>query len=133
MFLTIIEPRIGRPGFEFAWEWPRHCDGWNPTLNPPIKRLLKLLPETARVDRCMYGLCDMAGMLMRKPWRIISTSKALVKGLQCTCSIYHEHAQSWGKALRDSELYTALPCRNIIKYFLDGTVPTALVAEVLMA
>ena len=81
----------------------------------------------------MYGLRNKAGMLMRKPWRFISTSKALVKGLEHTCSRDHEHAQSRGKALRDSELYTPLLCRNIIKYFLDGTVPTALVAEVLTA
>ena len=72
-------------------------------------------------------------MLMRKPCRINSTLKALVKALERTCSRDHEHAQSRGKALRDSELSTPLLCRNIIKYFLDGTVPTALVAEVLTA
>ena len=102
-------------------------------MNPPIRRLRKFLPETARVDGCMYGLRNKAGMLMRKPWRIISTSKALVKGLERTCSRDHEHAQSRGKALRISELYTPLLCKHIIKYLLDGTVPTALVAEVLTA
>ena len=130
LFLKLIEPHVGKTGFEVAWEWPRYCDGWNPQLNPPIARLLKLLGHTAKVDGCAYGLMDKNNIPVKKPWRIATTSTALARGLERLCPGHSRHTAARGKLLSSTELYTPEMTKNIVRYFVSGSVPQTLLVQI---
>ena len=89
-----------------------------------------MLPHTARVDCCAYGLFDKDKVPVKKPWRVISTSKALVKGIERMCPGHDVHTQARGKLLSRTELYTPSMTQAIVKYFLDGKVPEVLSADI---
>ena len=92
---------LDRIGAQYAIEWPKNCVYWSWDR---IRKWLKSheLPEVT-FDGCRLGLKDSHGTPVKKPWRIATSCKAIVKAFKNkTCRGGHSHA----KCLKDSEDYT---------------------------
>ena len=92
---------LDRIGVQYAIEWPKNCVYWSWDR---IRKWLKSheLPEVT-FDGCRLGLKESHGTPVRKPWRIATSCKAIVKAFKNkTCRGGHSHAT----CLKDSEDYT---------------------------
>ena len=92
---------LDRIGVQYAIEWPKNCVYWSWDR---IRKWLKSheLPEVT-FDGCRLGLKESHGTPVKKPWRIATSCKAIVKAFKNkTCRGGHSHA----KCLKDSEDYT---------------------------
>ena len=92
---------LDRIGAQYAIEWPKNCVYWS------WDRIRKWLEshELSKVtfDGCRLGLKDSRGTPVKKPWRIATSCKVIVKAFKNkTCRGGHSHA----KCLKESEDYT---------------------------
>ena len=92
---------LDRIGAQYAIEWPKNCVYWS------WDRIRKWLEshELSEVtfDGCRLGLKDSHGTPVKKPWRIATSCKAIVKAFKNkTCRGGHSHA----KCPKESEDYT---------------------------
>ena len=92
---------LDRIGAQYAIEWPKNCVYWS------WDRIRKWLEshELSKVtfDGCRLGLKDSHGTPVKKPWRIATSCKVIVKAFKNkTCRGGHSHA----KCLQESEDYT---------------------------
>eukprot|EP00972_Heterocapsa_arctica_P102516 15107915-Heterocapsa_arctica.AAC.1 len=88
---------------EFAFEWPRWCAGWALEIVDKIRRHLRY---TAEFDVCAFGLQDLRGWPLRKPWRVVTTLRTLVESLSWSCDSTHRHGVTCGVAPKSSAYYT---------------------------
>ena len=103
----IICEEINRQGHHFAIEWPRACEYWRATK--VIALLNRYSCVHAEFDGCMYGLksCVRKDVLIKKPWRISATSRALHAALHGRlCNKDHEHTPCQGQDTKRTEEYT---------------------------
>ena len=105
-------------GGEIGWEWPRDNRGWQ---LPKVQKFFNMLEDagklfTARVDGCAYDLRDKSGALLKKPWKIRTSSQTMAMALQRTCPGGHDHKECLGGTIaRDSGFYPQAMCDVIQK------------------
>ena len=105
-------------GGEIAWEWPRDNRGWQ---LPKVQKFFRNLEEkaklfTARVDGCAYDLRDRHGALLKKPWKIKTSSQTMAMALERRCPGGHDHQECLGGTVaRDSGFYPQAMCDVIQK------------------
>ena len=66
-------------------------------------------------DGCRFGVCDDKGRPLKKPWRLMTTSKDIVEafpGLLCQHKP-EEHGEGRGKALERTGFYTQPLCELV--------------------
>ena len=92
---------LDRIGVKYAIEWPKNCVYWSWDR---VRKWLKPRGLSEVIfDGCRLGLKDLHGTPVKKPWRIVTSCKAIVKEFRNkTCRGGHSHA----KCLKDSEDYT---------------------------
>ena len=92
---------LDRIGVQYAIEWPKNCVYWSWDR---VRKWLKPRELSEVIfDGCRLGLKDSRGTPVKKPWRIVTSCKAIVKEFKNkTCRGGHSHA----KCLKDSEDYT---------------------------
>lgn len=112
-------------GGHFGWEWPRGNQAWH---FPEIIRLVNFLEQrgcqhTAKLDGCMTGvIAPDNGMPMKKPWKILTTSKDMSMRLSIRCDGKHEHVECLGhKRAAHSAFYPRKMCIWITKVVLSST------------
>ena len=92
-----------RTGGDIYWEWPLGCTGWTtPELDKLRREAEKLLGRPlvrVRIDACMVGLKDEHGMLIGKPWGILTSDQRFPKYMSMRCSKDHPHRVLEGTGL----------------------------------
>ena len=79
-----------------SFEWPSYCSGWKlKELTSFIERFkLKIVD----FDGCAGGVKSQEGYVMKKPWRIATTSTQLVSSLSTKrCGRSHQHEECGGR------------------------------------
>jgi hypothetical protein len=77
-------------GCKPAWEWPLRACSWQ---LPEMDKLYKLLPYSARVDGCCYGMRTIdTKELVLKSWRIQCATQEQLLRIACKCQGNHTHA-----------------------------------------
>ncbi len=102
-----------RTGGRGHFEWPRGCDGWR---SRAVCRMIQRLGMAfADFDGCCFEVLASPGVLALKPWRVASTSRALVTALSAQrCAGDHEHGQLSGAYALQSGHYTVSLCRFVL-------------------
>merc|ERR1711994_473797 len=93
--------------FGCSFEWPDNCDGFNLTLCPEMRTLMKLLPCEARCHGCAFGLKDQQGVPIKKPWRVLPNCKDIAM-MERKCPGHPAHkslAPGNAKLARETENY----------------------------
>jgi hypothetical protein len=111
---------------QIAIEWPRGCAYWKwPCV---IKLLARYDLAIVDFDGCACGLKSIVhkDMLIKKPWRIATNKKLLIKALISTlcpgvCAT-HGHTPCQGSDTKATENYTASLVNTIHRAFRDGVV-----------
>ena len=71
-------------GIEATFEWPRYSDSWK---RPDVKEFFKDPRfKVVDFDGCRLGVTVPGGQPVKKPWRLMTTSSAVVsafEGLKC--------------------------------------------------
>ena len=98
--------------FTVAFEWPRDNDGWK---LPAMQKMRKLMPHAADFDGCRYGLAG------KKPWWVITNSKALLPGLSSKCNHTAPHGALRGERLKKTEKYSASIARSVSRGLAKST------------
>ena len=84
-----------KQGAEFdSFEWPRGSSGWNQDFVLNMMEDLGLF--VVNVDGCAMGVQDEEGMLIYKPWTVVTTSADVVRLLQpFRCSHGRKQRKFW--------------------------------------
>ena len=100
-------------GIEVTFEWPRYSDSWK---RPDVKEFFKDPRfKVVDFDGCRLGVSVPGGQPVKKPWRLMTTSNAVVsafEGLRCNHEP-SEHVEARGKDLEHTGLYTQEMCERI--------------------
>ena len=93
-------------GGTVTFEWPRYNDGWN---RPDVKEFFDSHPEFMEVlfDGCAVGVTSKDGHPIRKPWKLMTTSKRIklyFENMKCS---HHssEHSQAAGSETARTAFY----------------------------
>ena len=71
-------------GHDMTFEWPRYSDSWKRKDVQDFFQDSRFM--SLEFDGCRFGVCDDKGQPLKKPWRLMTTSKDMVeafKGLFC--------------------------------------------------
>ena len=99
-----------------TFEWPRDCKGWE---RPDVKAFFEKHASrfhSVTFHGCAVGLTDKEGTPIKKPWRLMTTSKELHDGFQNrTCPHQHsfKHAQAAGSNTARTAFYPQEMCKII--------------------
>eukprot|EP00959_Pyramimonas_sp_CCMP1952_P049096 1025545-Pyramimonas_sp.AAC.1 len=99
-----IARAVHKAGGAVCLEWPIQCNYWR---DPQVKEFMRE-PEFVKtaLHGCAYGLRDIVGNFMKKPWTIASTSHDVTEGLERKCDGTHEHVEARGRESKSAEDYT---------------------------
>lgn len=92
-------------GGTVSFEWPRPSSGWK---RPDVVAFFEAHPEFQEVnfDGCAFGLRSKSGKPIKKPWRVLSSSKRIIEACQDKiCSCDHEHERCAGAETARSAMY----------------------------
>ena len=102
-FVAIAQEVINIGG-NVCIEWPLRCIYWK---DPQVVAFCQSLELTAAtVHGCAYGLRDSKGTHLKKPWKIMTSSRDIAKGIHRECPGGHEHGHCRGRECKRTELYT---------------------------
>ena len=75
---------------------------------PPrlLSFLLRSGFEKSDFHGCAYGLKNMKGQFMKKPWTVATTSAIVARGVVRTCDGSHTHIMARGRDCKNAEGYT---------------------------
>eukprot|EP00972_Heterocapsa_arctica_P026945 3964710-Heterocapsa_arctica.AAC.1 len=71
-----------------------------------VDNIRKHLNFTAEFDGCAFGLQDLRGWPLRKPWRVATTLQPLEEALSWRCDGTHRHGVMSGVSAKSSAHYT---------------------------
>ena len=99
-----------------GFEWPDNCTGWQ------LQELQDFIARhnlfTVKIDGCTLEVHDKMGNAIKKRWRIITNSAAVVDMLeQCKCDHSHTHVPCAGAATNQTGHYTEFMAQVIIAAF----------------
>ena len=103
-------------GGHFSFEWPRFCSGW--LRCELLEFIVEFDLSSAVFDGCSFGLVDKTGTAIKKPWRMVTTSKTLAHNLsQHTCMHKgkQEHSLAEGSKTAATAFYPPALCECIIR------------------
>lgn len=95
-----------------GFEWPRFSDGWQ---LQELEELGRTATLTAEFDGCAYNLKAKTGQLLKKPWRVQTTSPIVAQSLVKKCSGTHDHAECRGQDATQSGLYSRTLVQALVK------------------
>ena len=98
------------PGAVVCFEWPRYALGWD---EPAIRQMRMMLPWTAHIDGCIFGVRNTEGMLLLKPWQIVTNRQDLVGTLAKRCTKDHPHGVTNGPSATAPGYYTRALAQHI--------------------
>ncbi|CAE7560940.1 RE1 [Symbiodinium natans] len=106
-------------GADVTFEWPRNSDSWK---RADVQAFFKKHPcfREVNFDGCRLGVVGQEQQPVKKPWRLMTTSDAIVKsfsGLHCNHGP-KDHAKPRGKVLEKTGFYTQSMC-ELIAYALN--------------
>ena len=125
-FRTIAEKNI-LGGGSVSFEWPRYVTGW---LRSEVLTMIHELDMfTVNFHGCAFGMTDSVGVPIKKPWRVVTTSKYLAEALsKYTCSHTDKHSPiEGGNKAHSSAFYP----RKLCYVALSNLFPEALRKHVL--
>ena len=102
-------------GGEVSFEWPRHAAGWS--LPEMIAFIDQFGLLEALFDGCRFGLVSHRGWPMRKPWKIVTTSRRLAGHLsqfRCVHGKEFKHDVVEGQDSRRSAFYPEAMARAML-------------------
>eukprot|EP00971_Amphidinium_carterae_P336445 6472816-Amphidinium_carterae.3 len=92
-------------GGHIAWEWPRGNDMWKTEAGTHMSKHEGC--TEVLFDGCSFGTSDKKGILVKKPWRVITSCLELWQALHGrVCTSAHEHAQCRGDTASQSGGYS---------------------------
>ena len=110
--VTLMELHRSQGG-EIVQEWPRYNKGWR--FGSIMAFWKKLDYQEAYVDGCSFGLRAPSGGLIKKPWKLRSTTKRVWR-MQSLCQCQEPHVPCEGGTLtKMSALYPAKMCAQVAK------------------
>ena len=102
-------------GGEVSFEWPRHAVGWS--LPEVVAFIDQFGLREALFDGCRFGLLSHRGIPMRKPWKIITSSKRMALHLsqfRCMRGRDFKHDVVEGQDSRRSAFYPEVMARAML-------------------
>ena len=112
--LLTIQVQAGR---DVIQEWPRYNNGWK--FNSVQNFWQKVNYHEAMLDGCAYDLKTSDGGLIKKPWKLRSTSRHVWQMQKlCQCTTPHTPCEG-GNLTRQSALYPEKMCKKVAKILFD--------------
>ena len=112
--LLTIQVQAGR---DVIQEWPRYNNGWK--FNSVQNFWQKVNYHEAMLDGCAYDLKTPDGGLIKKPWKLRSTSRHVWQMQKlCQCTTPHTPCEG-GNLTRQSALYPEKMCKKVAKILFD--------------
>lgn len=123
-FVSVARQAIGR-GATVVIEWPKACSYWRDSR---VQQFVQKHSLTgAVVDGCRVELrsvrADVAGMLVRKQWRLMTSNPELTRRLELRCAGDHEHIAVEGADCKRSENYTLMFVQHVMRAIAETTAP----------
>ena len=121
---TRVAEVVLQQGGTVSFEWPKGCSAWK---RPDVAKFFRdEIYQTAMFDGCMFGLTAKDGGLIRKPWKVVSTSRVLVNILSDelhTCSGLHTHTRAEGAETTRTAYYPPEMCESILRGLYNRHIP----------
>ena len=119
--MKLLYIHVFEHGGHLAWEWPQSNQGW---WFPEVQQFFKDVENHYELYRtilhgCRVGVRAHDGGLMKKPWKIFTTSQEMASALDLQCTKDHKHSPCLGSDnTKRSAFYTEKMVKIISRVIL---------------
>ena len=131
--LKLLRVHVFENDGDFGWEWPTVNDAWKwKEVQEFLREVYEKKPNLYRtlLHGCQVGVKNDKDELVKKPWTIYTTDRAMASALNLTCPGGHVHGECLGgKSALKTGFYPPKMVRLIARQILSKPLPDFEVSE----